>query len=196
MSNDYWALPVVSKSLRGIPGIHGVYSDHISGRPLFSTDDQVVGNGDCAGLLQFVKPISSKSVVLMRNSHNPDTIDVITPQKRWVLTNDAKCGSAVDLSGEPKALKVGMRVGAPSPGHKASIDHMLEYAVYGPHWIGKYLPHAGLKGGGEGLYCIQPSAVKSNMHWGKPFHYTSLANDAGYQPDKHEMWKFMTVDPR
>ncbi|KAF4654521.1 hypothetical protein FOZ61_008204 [Perkinsus olseni] len=101
MSNDYWALPVVSKSLRGIPGIHGVYSDHISGQPLFSTDDQVVGNGDCAGLLQFVKPISSKSVVLMRNSHNPDTIGVITPQKRWVLTNDAKCGNAVDLSGEP-----------------------------------------------------------------------------------------------
>ncbi|KAF4706516.1 hypothetical protein FOZ63_000568, partial [Perkinsus olseni] len=86
-----------------------------------------------------------------------------------------------------KALRVDMRVGAPSPGHKASLDHMLEYAVYGPHWIGKYLPHAGLKGGGEGLYCIQPSAVKSNMHWGKPFHYTSLVNDAGYQPDKHEI---------
>ncbi|EER09051.1 hypothetical protein Pmar_PMAR021700 [Perkinsus marinus ATCC 50983] len=184
---------MLSKSLRGVPGIHGVYSDYINGQPLFSTDDQVLdGSGDCAGLLQFVKPVSPTSVVLMKSSQDPGTIDIITPQKRWVVTNDSQSGNSVDLSRGSEALQVGLRVGAPSPGHNASVDHMLEYAVYGPHFIGKYLPHAGPKG--TDIYCVQPSAVKSNMHWSKAFHYTSLVNDAGYQPDKHEMWKFMTVD--
>ncbi|KAF4654463.1 hypothetical protein FOL47_009970 [Perkinsus chesapeaki] len=146
---------------------------------------------DCIGFLQFVKPYTPHSVVLMKNTHNPGQIDVITPQKRWVITDGPKhtSSSAADLS---KPLKVGLRVGAPAPGHKASVDHMLEYAVYGPHLIGRYFPRGAPDGGG--LYCIAPSAVKANMHWGHSFHYTTLANDAGYQPDKHEMWQFMTVD--
>lgn len=80
---------------------------------LFDHGQVLDGSGDCAGLLQFVKPVSPTSVVLMKSSQDPGTIDIITPQKRWVVTNDSQSGNSVDLSrGSVRITRAGPLLGS------------------------------------------------------------------------------------
>lgn len=140
----FWDTPV-----SGVKSI--VYSDSITGQPIFSSKDQIIKTNECVGMLQFTKPLDPAGVV--RN----DNGEILVPQKQWVASNPgsdtcALLGSSHDADG----LTVGSVNGGIDEFLGSSTGHSLN-SVFGPHYLG-FQSH-------DGTLCVDPAAIKaSNAH--------------------------------